>query len=126
MYEKKNQPLAPKSTYFMRLRKTTGLGLLAIAVAMFIGMLGYHHFEKMSWVDAFVNAAMILSGMGPMGTLSTAAGKIFAGFYALFSGLLFILIIGLIFAPIFHRFFHKFHLDSSPQTKPKSKSSRAL
>lgn len=112
MFEKKHQALAPTSTFFIRLLKTTGLGLLAIALALLIGMLGYHYFEKMTWVDAFVNAAMILSGMGPMGTLSTSAGKIFAGFYALFSGLMFILIIGLIFAPVFHRFFHKFHLES--------------
>jgi hypothetical protein len=76
-------------------------------------MLGYHLFEKMSWVDAFVNASMILSGMGPLGPLNTNAGKIFAGFYALFSGLAFIVIIAVIFSPVIHRFFKKIHLESS-------------
>jgi hypothetical protein len=76
-----------------------------------MGMWGYHHFEGMLWVDAFANAAMILSGMGPLSPLATNAGKIFSGFYALFSGLLFILILGIIFAPFVHRFLHKFHLD---------------
>ena len=80
-------------------------------------MLGYHFFEKMPWVDAFVNAAMILSGMGPMGALATTNGKIFAGCYALFSGLAFILIIGLIFAPILHRLFHRFHLENDDESE---------
>lgn len=75
-------------------------------------MVGYHFSEKMSWIDAFVNASMILSGMGPLGQLNTEAGKIFAGCYALFSGLAFILITGLIFAPVLHRLFHRFHVDS--------------
>ncbi|CAN5404676.1 hypothetical protein BH10PSE19_BH10PSE19_19650 [soil metagenome] len=75
-------------------------------------MLGYHHYEKMTWVEAYVNAAMILSGMGPVSTMTTSAGKIFAGSYALFSGLAFIVIVGVIFGPIVHRWFHKFHLDS--------------
>jgi hypothetical protein len=123
MFEKRIQPLAPRRTFFMRLLHSIGLGLVAITLAQFIGMLGYHHFEKMSWVDAFVNSAMILSGMGPMGSLTTTAGKIFAGFYALFSGLMFILIIGLIFAPIFHRFFHKFHLDTGTDSKSHPKKS---
>jgi hypothetical protein len=87
------------------------LAYLLVAVALFIGMFGYHVYENMSWVDAFANASMILSGMGPLTTLVTTGGKLFAGFYALFSGLVFIVIIGVIFAPILHRFLHKFHLD---------------
>lgn len=117
MFEKRYQPIASKRIFFMRILRGILLGLLAIVVAQYIGMLGYHHFENMSWVDAFVNAAMILSGMGPMGPLLTNGGKIFAGFYALFSGLAFIMIIGLIFAPIVHRFFHKFHLDTEDDAK---------
>ncbi len=111
MVEKKLQALLPRKIFFLKLGRSIIFGWLAILIALFIGMCGYHHFEKMSWVDAFVNAAMILSGMGPLGTLSTQAGKIFAGCYALFSGLAFIVIIGIIFAPVSHRFFHAFHLD---------------
>jgi len=111
-FEKRNEPLAPRALYIHRLRRGILSGLFAIIIAMAIGMIGYHFSEKMSWIDAFANASMILSGMGPLGPLNTVAGKIFAGCYALFSGLTFILITGLIFAPIIHRFFHKFHLDS--------------
>ncbi|MGD0253927.1 MAG: hypothetical protein ABSC01_14675 [Verrucomicrobiota bacterium] len=78
-----------------------------------IGMVGYRAFEPMSWVDAFVNAAMILSGMGPVSSLQTDAGKIFAGCYALFSGLAFLTSIGIVFAPAFHRFLHKFHVEEA-------------
>ncbi len=87
-----------------------------IYVALCIGMLGYHDLENMSWVDSFVNASMILSGMGPMGNLTTTAGKIFAGCYALFSGLAFILIVGIVFAPVVHRTFKKMRLEDE-QTK---------
>jgi len=97
----------------LRLVRSIVFSLLIIAVALYVGMWGYHYYENMSWVDAFVNAAMILSGMGPLTPLNTAAGKVFAGFYALFSGLAFIAIIGVLFAPIIHRFFHKFHLDDT-------------
>jgi hypothetical protein len=76
-------------------------------------MYGYHYFEEMSKVDAFVNTAMILSGMGPMSTLHTSEGKIFAGIYALFSGIIFLVVIAIIMAPVVHRFLHKFHMDES-------------
>lgn len=111
MYEKHHENLAAKPLFILRLMRHIVIGLCAIIAALFIGMLGYHVFEHMSWVDAFSNAAMILSGMGPFGPLTTNAGKIFAGFYALFSGLAFIIILGVIYAPIIHRFLHKFHLD---------------
>ena len=89
-------------------------GYLAVAIiagALGIGILGYHFCEGLGWLDAFVNAAMILSGMGPVSPLQRDAGKWFAGFYALFSGVAFITIIGVLFAPVVHRFLHKFHLD---------------
>lgn len=89
------------------------LGLLVIAFALSIGMVGYRAFEPMSWVDAFVNAAMILSGMGPVSQLQTDGGKIFAGCYALFSGLAFLTSLGIIIAPAFHRFLHRFHVEET-------------
>ena len=76
-----------------------------------MGMIGYHYFEKMSWIDAYVNAAMILSGMGPVAELKTDTGKIFAGSYALFSGIVFLVVMALILAPALHRFLHKFHIE---------------
>jgi hypothetical protein len=85
------------------------LGLIFTALG--IGISGYHYFEGLSWIDAFDEASMILSGMGPLSPLKHTAGKIFAGFYALFSGLVFIFVIGIITAPILHRFFHKFHIE---------------
>jgi hypothetical protein len=111
MFERRHEPLASLSKFIARLARNIGLGLFLIIIALWIGMLGYHFFEKMTWIDAFANAAMILSGMGPFGPLQTSAGKLFAGFYALFSGLSFIFIVSVILAPVIHRFFHKLHLD---------------
>ena len=84
-----------------------------------LGMAGYHYLEKLAWLDAFVNAALILSGMGPLAPLQTPAGKLFAGCYALFSGLAFITTMGVVFAPVFHRFIHKFHLAFYQEDEPK-------
>lgn len=85
-------------------------------VSLGIGLLGYRHFEQMSWVDAFLNASMILSGMGPPSPLATDQGKWFAGMYALFSGIIFLVVMALVFGPIIRRFFHRFHLDE-PESK---------
>ncbi len=112
MLEQRKDKLLPLSKFIIRMLHAIVWGLLSIAVALFIGMLGYHYFEHMSWVDAFANASMILSGMGPLTPLNTIGGKIFAGLYALFSGLAFILCIGIIFTPIVHRLYHKFHIES--------------
>ena len=103
-------PLLPTEKFYIRLAVSIAIGILIITGALAVGMIGYHHFEHMSWVDSFVNAAMILSGMGPLTSLKASSGKVFAGFYALFSGLAFIVIIGIVFAPVVHRFLHKFHL----------------
>lgn len=96
---------------YWHLLRNIMIGLLLTTIALFIGMLGYHLFEKLSWVDAFLNASMILGGMGPVATMATEAGKIFAGFYALFSGLAFIAIIAIILAPAIHQFIRKIHLE---------------
>ena len=106
------QKLATPKEFAWHLTRNLLVGLFMIVVALGIGMWGYHKFEGMSWVDAFCNAAMILSGIGPVTPLVTSAGKLFAGFYALFSGLTFIAIIGVMLSPIFKRFFHKLHLDN--------------
>jgi len=105
------KPLLPRKVYLQRIIRNACMGVGVIFTSLFIGMLGYHCFEKMGWIDAFVNAAMILSGMGPVSTLQTDGGKIFAGCYALFSGIALITILGLIFAPVVRRFLHKYHLE---------------
>lgn len=108
---KTRKPLVPRSQFIMHIIRNLLISIVFIAIALFIGMAGYHGFEHMPWLDAFLNASMILSGMGPVNTLVTPYGKLFAGLYALFSGLAFIAIMGLIFAPIVNRFFRQIHLD---------------
>jgi hypothetical protein len=110
-YERRNEPLAPRHLFVSRLKRAAGLGLLLVAGMLAIGMAGYAAFEGMDAVDAFVNAAMILSGMGPMGELKTVGGKIFAGCYALASGLVVVITMGMVLAPIGHRFLHSFHIE---------------
>jgi hypothetical protein len=111
MFEHHTKQLLPRKEYYRRIANHAVLGIAVLAGSLAIGMAGYHFFEKLPWIDAFVNAAMILSGMGPVATLQTDAGKIFAGCYALFSGITLIGILGIIFAPVIHRFLHKFHLE---------------
>ncbi len=120
MYEHRKQPVAPRPVFYARLARSVVVAAVIVFAAVFLGMLGYRLLEKMSWLDAFLNAAMILSGMGPVGPLQTSAGKLFAGCYALFSGLVFISVTGVLFAPVFHRFLHKFHfeVDKGGQGKP--------
>lgn len=101
--------------YYLHVMRNTLWGLMLTTIALWIGMVGYHVTEKMSWIDSFMNASMILSGMGPATTINTTAGKLFAGFYALFSGLAFIAIIVIILSPVMHQFFRKIHLESDPE-----------
>lgn len=101
------------TAFLKRLATSFMLGLALIAVSLACGMAGYHCFEKLAWIDAFANAAMILSGMGPLAQPVTFGGKIFAGLYALYSGLAVVMIAGISFAPIVHRFLHALHVDES-------------
>jgi hypothetical protein len=117
MYEHRTKPLLPRKEYYRRLMHHAALGIMVIIVSLGIGMIGYHFFESLPWIDAFLNAAMILSGMGPVATLQTDGGKIFAGCYALFSGLTLIAILGIIFAPVVHRALHKFHLEDEARDR---------
>jgi hypothetical protein len=112
LYEHHTKPLLPRRVYYARLAWSFCLGSIIMSVSLGIGMIGYHWLEQMPWIDAFANASMILSGMGPLSSLQTSAGKLFAGCYALFSGLTFITCAGVVFAPVIHRFLHKFHLES--------------
>ncbi len=110
MFEKRHHPIASPEVFSQRLLFNGVLALATIIVATAIGMSGYVGFEGMGLIDAFANAAMILSGMGPLTPLHTDGGKIFAGLYAIFCGLLIFGVAGLILAPVFHRLLHRFHM----------------
>ncbi len=111
MYEHFRQPLASRKVFARRLARNAGIAAGIILISLGIGVLGYHFLEGLSWVDSLLNASMILGGMGPVDTLHTAAGKIFASFYALYSGVVLLAAIGVLAAPIVHRFMHHFHLQ---------------
>lgn len=110
MYEHHHQPLASRRTFVRRLTLNGLIGFALLVFSLGIGMIGYHVLEGISWLDSLLNASMILGGMGPVNTLKTDAGKIFASFYALYSGVVLLASVGILIAPIFHRFLHHFHL----------------
>ncbi|RJP66733.1 MAG: hypothetical protein C4539_10970 [Ignavibacteriales bacterium] len=111
MFEHRSKPLIPSEQFYKRIFLFFLLASSLIFTSLLIGILGYHFFEGLSLLDSLLNASMILGGMGPVNAVQTNAGKLFASFYALFSGLVLLVAVGVIFAPIFHRFLHKFHLD---------------
>lgn len=110
MYEHHKQPLASRRIFLRRLALNALIGFVVLAVSLAIGVAGYHYLEGLSWIDSLLNASMILGGMGPVDRLQTPAGKIFASFYALYSGVILLASVGVLAAPIFHRFLHHFHL----------------
>lgn len=111
-YEKRNQRPISKVAFRLRLLRTLGVILLFVGISLGGGMLGYRWLEGLSWVDSFLNASMILGGMGPVDPMKTEAGKFFAGSYALYSGLAFLVMAGLLFGPIAHRILHRFHYEA--------------
>ena len=110
--EPHHQKVISRRHFATRMLKAIALWLVLTFIGLSIGMAGYATFEDMSIVDAYVNAAMILSGMGPMGELKTTAGKIFAGSYAIFSGLVIVIATGFVLAPIFRHVLHRFHVET--------------
>jgi hypothetical protein len=114
MFEHRQAPLLPRRDYYHRLARHGVIALGLLAAGLLVGMCGYHFLEGLPWIDAFANAAMILSGMGPLDPIKTAPGKLFAGVYAIFSGVAFLTIVGILLAPVVHRSLHKFHLESRP------------
>ena len=112
MFEPRHASPLPPEAFRARMFRHGFVALLVMAGCLLLGMTGYHFLEGLGWTDAYVNAAMILSGMGPLDPIKTTAGKIFAGTYALFSGVAFLTTVGFFLAPIAHRMLHKFHFDS--------------
>ncbi|MCL4429534.1 MAG: hypothetical protein M1167_02160 [Chloroflexi bacterium] len=117
MFEHHHEKLLPRRLFLRRLAKYGAISLGLVLVSLVIGMVGYNAFEGYSWVDSFLNAAMLMGGMGPVGALHTDAGKVFAGIYALYCGLIELVAIGIFAAPIVHRFLHHFHLESDHNPK---------
>ena len=111
MFEHKSQPVAPRAAFIRRMAFSFGMAVAMIAAALTIGIGGYRWIAGLSWIDALLNASMILGGMGPVDHLDSSAAKLFASAYAIFSGLMFISIMGVVLAPVIHRIIHKFHLD---------------
>jgi len=109
--EHKNSQLLSRGDFFVRMGWYVFFGCLFLACSLGLGTVGYHITANLGWVDAFLNASMILTGMGPVDKLETQTAKIFASFYAIFSGVAFLTFCGVLFTPIYHRFIHKFHLD---------------
>jgi hypothetical protein len=110
-YEHLHQPLAPRSVFLARLAHHGGIAFLIVLGSIGIGTAGYSTFARESLIDSFLNACMLLGGMGPVGDLATSGGKVFAALFALYAGLVFIAVTALLLAPVMHRVLHKFHLD---------------
>jgi hypothetical protein len=111
-FEHRAQPVIPPDQFIIRLAHSGIIALALIAISLLVGMLGYHLLEDLSWIDAFLNASMLLGGMGPVNVPVTDGGKLFAGLYALYCGLAVILVAGVILAPIAHRILHRFHVEN--------------
>lgn len=117
-FEHRHQPILPFSLFVRRLAASTAIGLGLIGMSLAAGIVGYRQLLSLSWMDAFLNASMILSGMGPLADPQTQGAKLFAGLYALYSGVAVLAIAGIIFAPVVHRFLHYLHADPDEREPP--------
>jgi hypothetical protein len=109
--ERRHEPLLPRKAFLTRELRYAGGALLIVSLSLSIGILGYHEFGHLDWVDSLLNASFILTGMGPVDQLHTVGGKLFASAYAVFSGIAFLSTIGILMTPLAHRFLHRFHLE---------------
>jgi hypothetical protein len=116
--EGKFQPLAPFRVFFNRVAWCFLLTVIIVALSLALGTFGYHYCEGMSWLDALVNASMILTGMGPVRPMESTEGKLFSVFYSLYSGIAFLSLVAILIAPVYHRFLHRFHLDEDGNPEP--------
>jgi hypothetical protein len=111
MYEPKAHPPITRERFVRRVQAHAAAAFALLSLSLAIGMAGYEYFEQLAWRDAFLNAAMLLGGMGPVDAPQTNGGKVFAGLYALYSGLVFLIVAALVIAPVVHRVMHKFHWE---------------
>ena len=106
-------PADPPATFLRRLAAHVGVAIGVVLASLAGGMAGYVHFERLTWLDAFLNSAMLLGGMGPVDPPHTPGGKLFAGLYALYAGLVFLVVVGIVLGPLVHRLLHQFHWDEA-------------
>ena len=118
MYENRRDRLLPFRDFLGRVARHVGFSGALVLGSLLIGMYGYVRLEHLSWLDGFLNAAMLLGGMGPVAPLQTAGGKLFAGLYALYSGMVFLVAVGVTLAPVLHRTMHRFHLAEDAAEEP--------
>jgi hypothetical protein len=111
VYETKRQPLLPRTSFGRRMALHVGLAFALLSFSLCAGMLGYVGTEGMPWIDAFLNTAMLLGGMGPVNPPLSFGGKFFAGLFALYAGLVFIVCAALVLTPVIHRVLHHFHVS---------------
>jgi hypothetical protein len=114
-FEHRAEPVIPAHRFLIRMAHSGVIAIAFIAISLMIGIVGYRTLEGLSWIDAFLNAAMLLGGMGPVNAPVSFGGKLFAGLYSLYCGLAVILIAGIVLAPVAHRVLHRFHIENSEQ-----------
>ena len=124
MFEHKKQPPISKRAFAARLARHGVVALGFLAASLFGGMIGFRETENLSWLDSFLNASMLLGGMGPIAIPCTPCGKLFAGLYALYAGLFFLILAGFLLAPVFHRILHRFHWEEDEEKEPGSEHGR--
>jgi hypothetical protein len=111
VYEHRSEPLLTRKQFLRRMARHGGVSTLVIVLSLGIGTVGYHLFARLDWIDALLNASMILTGMGPVNVLATDEAKLFASLYALYSGIVFLAAAGVLLAPVLHRVMHKLHVE---------------
>jgi hypothetical protein len=124
MYERHTEPLLPRRQFLGRLARHGEIAMGVLLVSLAIGTLGFHWSDQQEWLDAFVNAAMLLGGMGPVGSFEQSVGKVFAGLFALYAGIVFLGAAMVFLAPIVHRVLHRLHLEEQDRLKAKPRSSQ--
>lgn len=112
MFEHRDQEPLSRRLFAMRMMRHAAAGAVIVAGSLTLGMWGYHRFARESWLDAFVNSAMLLGGMGQIGTVDSEGGRLFSGFFALYAGMVFLVLIATILTPVFHRVLHRFHWEA--------------
>ncbi len=117
LFERRTEPLLPRRIFIRRVILYAVFSTAIIVFSLAVGVVGYHVTEGLSWIDSLLNASMLLGGMGPVDPLHTVAGKLFASFYALFSGVVFLVAVGVLIAPVFHRLMHSFHLAAEDMSE---------
>ncbi len=115
MFEHRREPLLPRAQFYRRLARSLAVALLFMSGSLALGIFGYHWIAHLPWIDALLNAAMILTGMGPVDEMKTDSAKVFASAYALFSGVAFLSAMAVLVAPVVHRFLHKFHAEAEEE-----------